>query len=103
MSNVDYTAMRLDIMNKGVIYIPPRRINAITDEHAAGVKFYTLHDGYGWAWQTDGMIDAQKEKQMAIARRMYRRLCGGFGWFWARWFRALYRFERFTWWLFRGR
>ena len=101
---VDYDAMRQDVMDQGVIYMPPFRVGLLPPyDIAAGVKFYVPGNSYGWAWQCVDGIDMQKAEQIAIAERMRSRLLGMFGWLWKRWYKLLSRFDRFTWWLYRGR
>ena len=99
----DYTAMRLDIMNKGVIYVPPHYRGLTSDDRVAIVKFLTPRGSYGWAWQVCGSEDIRKDEQIAIAERMRKRLLGRIGWFWYSWFRVCGKWSTFTWWLYRGR
>lgn len=104
MPALDYAAERQAIMDEEVIYIEPHQIGLLPPHDiAAGVKFYVPRGSYGWVWRCDSMMDTQKDEQIAIAERMRGRLLGKFGWLWVRWFRLLSKFDRFTWWLYRGR
>lgn len=99
---VDYAAMRQEVIEEGVIYIPPHCVGLLNPCFAAGVKFLTPRDSYAWLWRLENMVDTQKDKQIAIAERMRIRLLGRFGWFWRMWFRILVKFRHFTWWLYRN-
>ena len=105
MPYVDYAEECKKIINKGVIYIPPHRVGLAAPYIAAGVKFLTRRGSYGWVWQLSDyeIFDPQKQKETGIATTMRSRLLGRFGWFWVRWFRLLGKWDRFTWWLYRGR
>ena len=97
-------AMRQDIMDQGIIYMPPHVVGLLPPYGiAAGVKFYIPRGSYGWAWQCVDGIDTQKDEQMALAEQMRGRLIGRFGWLWVRCYKVLGSISRFTWWLYRGR
>ena len=102
---VDYFTMRQEIIDKGIIYIPPHRVGLLEPCLAAGCKFLTPRDNYGWVWRLEDyeMFDPQKSEQFAWAAVFRSRLLGRFGWLWRLWYRLLVKRNHFTWWLYRGR
>ena len=90
----NYAAMRQEVMDKGVIYIPPHRVGLLCRYLAAGCKFLTLRDSYGWVWRLEEyeMFDPQKSAQLAWAAVFRGRLVGRYGWLWCIW----YRFRSFS-------